>query len=112
MDLEGNKVPGAYSVSLLHNLHLSNISFSKKSSQGPELRNACQNLSGPIFFTGSRWNQQIDAKKTARCRRVLEVMALFNIATSEFHANMVKKSACCRRELVLSELDVSGTQWN
>ena len=46
-------------------------------------------------------------KKTARCRRVLVVTELFNIAVNHFDA---KKLPRCRRVLVVTELGVSGTQ--
>ena len=35
---------------------------------------------------GSAQNEQIDAKKTARCRRVLVATELFNIAANDFDA--------------------------
>ena len=56
---------------------------------------------------GLAYNEQIGAKKTARCRRVLIVTELFNIAVNDFDAN---KSTRCRRVLVATELVVSGTQ--
>ena len=56
---------------------------------------------------GPAYIEQIDAKKTARCRRVLVVTELFNIAVNDFDA---KKFAPCRRVLVVTELVVSGTQ--
>ena len=46
----------------------------------------------------SALNQQIDAKKTARCRRVLIVTKLFNIAISDLDE---KESARCRRVRVI-----------
>ena len=62
----------------------------------------------PICFTlGPGYNEQIDAKKTARCRRVLMVAELFNIAVNDFDT---KKSTCCKQVFVVSELVVSGTQ--
>ena len=54
---------------------------------------------------GQAYNAQIDAKKTARCRRVLVVTELFNTAVDDFD---VKKSACCSQVLVVTELVVSG----
>ena len=57
---------------------------------------------------GPAYNEQVDAKKTARCRRVLIVTELFNIAVNEFDA---KKSTRCRRVLVVTELVVSETQY-
>ena len=61
-----------------------------------------------IFITlGPAYNQQIDAKKTACCRRVLIVTKLFNIAVNDFDAN---KSTRCRWVLVVTEFVVSGTQ--
>ena len=55
------------------------------------------------------FNEQIDAKKTARCKRVLVVSKLLNIAVNDFDA---KKSTRCRWVLVVTELVVSGTQCN
>ena len=49
------------------------------------------------------YNEQIDAKKAARCRGVLIVTELFNIAVNCFDA---KKSTHCRRVLVVTELVV------
>ena len=51
-------------------------------------------------------NEQIDAKKTARCRQVLVVTKLFYTAVNVFDA---KKSTRRRRVLVATELVVSGT---
>ena len=56
---------------------------------------------------GPAYNEQIYAKKTARCRRVLVVTELFYIAVNDFGA---RKSTRCRRVLVATELVVSGTQ--
>ena len=53
------------------------------------------------------YNEQIDVKKTARCRGVHVVTELFNIAVNYFDA---KKSAHCRRVLIVTELVISGTQ--
>ena len=53
------------------------------------------------------YNEQIDAEKTVRCRRVLVITELFNIAVNYFDA---KKFTHCRRVLVVTELVVSGTQ--
>ena len=55
---------------------------------------------------GPAYNEQIDAKKTARCRKVLGVTKLSNIAVNDFNAN---KSIRCRRVLVVTEFVVSGT---
>ena len=57
-------------------------------------------------YTGSRlWR----AKKTARCRRVLVVTELFNIAVNHIDA---KKYIRCGQVLVVIELVASGTQFN
>ena len=53
------------------------------------------------------YNKQIDATKTARCRRVLKVTELFDLALYDFDA---KKSTCFKWVLVVTELVVSGTQ--
>ena len=45
--------------------------------------------------------------KTARCRRMLSVTELFNIAVNDFDAT---KSTCCKRVLVVTELVVCGIQ--
>ena len=58
---------------------------------------------------GTSYNEQIDAKKTARCSRVLVVTKLFNIVVNDCDA---KKSTRCRRVLVVTELVVSGTRCN
>ena len=53
------------------------------------------------------YNEQIDAKKTARSRRVLVVTKLFNIAVNDFDA---KQSTHSRWVLIVTELVISGTQ--
>ena len=53
------------------------------------------------YTLGPAYNEQIDARKTARCRRVLIVTKLFNIAVSYFNA---KKSTHCRRGLIATKL--------
>ena len=58
---------------------------------------------------GPAYNEQIDANKTARCRGVLIVTEVFNIAVNDFDS---KKSTRCRQVLVVTELVVSGTQCN
>ena len=58
---------------------------------------------------GPACNEQIDAKKTARCRGVLIVTELLNIAVNYFDG---KKSTLRSRVLVVTELVVSGTQCN
>ena len=59
-----------------------------------------------LGILGPAYNEQIDAKKMARCRRVLVVTEDFNIAVNDFDA---KKSTRCSRVLVVTELVVSGT---
>ena len=98
-------------------------------NKGPETRDkswdqrpwgTCENIisrrtayaggnNGVIGTLGPAYNEQIDAKKTARCRGVLVVTELFNIAVNYFNA---KKSTRCRRVLVVTEFVVSGTQCN
>ena len=56
---------------------------------------------------GPAYNELIDAKKTAPCRKVLLETELFNIAVNDFDANT---STRCRRLLVVTELVVSGTR--
>ena len=56
------------------------------------------------FTLGPAYNEQIDAKKTALCRRVVVVTELFHIAVYDTDA---KECARYRQVLV-----VSGTQCN
>ena len=53
-----------------------------------------------INTLGPAYNEQTDAKKTARCRSVLVVTKLFIIAVNDFDA---KKSTHYRRVLVVTE---------
>ena len=56
---------------------------------------------------GPAYNEQKDAKETARYKWVLVVTELFNMAVNDFDA---KQSACYSRVLVVTELVLSGTQ--
>ena len=58
---------------------------------------------------GPAYNEQKDAKETARYKWVLVVTKLFNIAVNDFDA---KQSARYSRVLVVTELVLSGTQCN
>ena len=56
---------------------------------------------------GPAYNEQKDAKETARYKWVLVVTKLFNIVINDFDA---KQSARYSRVLVVTELVLSGTQ--
>ena len=58
---------------------------------------------------GPAYNEQKDAKETARYKWVLLVTELFNMAVNDFDA---KQSARYSRVLVVTELVLSGTQCN
>ena len=47
------------------------------------------------FTLSTAYNEQIDAKKTARCRRVLVATKLFNIAVNYFDAKKVVGGTQC-----------------
>ena len=57
-----------------------------------------------LKYTGSRLQRQKDAKEPARCKWVLVVTELLNMAVNHFD---VKK--CARTVLVVTELVVSGS---
>ena len=62
-----------------------------------------------VHTLGPAYNEQKDAKETARYKWVLVVMELFNMAVNDFDA---KQSARYSRVLVVTELVLSGTQCN
>ena len=55
---------------------------------------------------GPAYHEQVDAKKTVRCRRVLIVTEVFNIAVNDFDA----KKPTGRQVPVVTLLILSGTQ--
>ena len=60
-----------------------------------------------VTTLGPAYNEQNDAKETARYKWVLVVTELFNMAVSDFDA---KQSACYSRMFFVTELVLSGTQ--
>ena len=60
-----------------------------------------------VYTLGPAYNEQKDAKETARYKWVLVVTKLFNMVVNDFDA---KQSARYSRVLVVNELVLSGTQ--